>query len=114
MRIIAGEAGGRRLKSIKTNQVRPTLDRVKEAIFNIIINNIYGSRGLDLFAGFGGLGLEAMSRGAEFIEFVEKKYKHIEIIKKNIEICGFTEKTRIHKRDVFDFLEETIGINYDL
>ncbi len=114
VRIIAGKAGGIRLKSIKTAKVRPTLDRVKEAIFNMISQKTYGSKGLDLFAGFGGLGLEAVSRGAEHIDFVEKNYKHVQIIKKNIAICGFAAKTRVNKKDVYDFLKENINKDYDL
>jgi len=114
MRIIAGEAGGIRLKSIKTDKVRPTLDRVKEAIFSMINQKIYGSKGLDLFAGFGGLGLEAVSRGAEHIDFVEKNYKHVQIIKKNIEICDFTAKTRVNNKDVYDFLRGNVNKDYEL
>ncbi|MFW5961766.1 MAG: RsmD family RNA methyltransferase, partial [bacterium] len=71
MRIIAGRAGGLKLKSLKGRDVRPTLDRVKESMFNIIAFYLPGTEVLDLFAGFGSLGIEALSRGAKRADFVE-------------------------------------------
>ncbi len=114
MRIIAGEAGGRRLKSIKTDRVRPTLDRVKEALFNIINFKIYGSTVLDLFAGFGSLGLEAVSRGAKHVDFVEKDKKFTGIIINNINICRFNNRTRVFTTDVFTFLTKNSTHKYDI
>lgn len=114
MRIIAGTAGGRKLKSIRNTGVRPTLDRVKESIFNMLGNSIVNSIVADLFAGFGGLGLEAVSRGADHVIFVEKDYRNIQVIKENIKICKFQDKTDIVKDDVFKFLKRTESAGLDL
>ena len=113
MRIIAGQAGGRKLKSAKGTSTRPTLDRIKESIFNMIVSYIPGAEGLDLFAGFGTLGLEAISRGAKRIDFIEKDYRNIRVIKENIAICNFMDMARVIKKDVFDFLWNT-GQQYNL
>ena len=113
MRIIAGRAGGRKLKSIKGTSTRPTLDRIKESIFSMIISYIPGAAGLDLFAGFGTLGLEAISRGAERIDFIEKDYRNIRVIIENIDRCNFTGMARAIKKDVFKFLSNTSN-KYDL
>lgn len=107
MRIIAGEARGRKLKSIKGTTTRPTIDRVKESLFNILGPYISGMNGLDLFAGFGTLGLEAISRGANSFLFVEKDIRNVSVIKKNIELCGFKDKGQVIKDDVFNFLVKT-------
>ncbi len=107
MRIIAGQAGGRKLKSAKGTSTRPTLDRIKESIFNMIVSYLPGAAGLDLFAGFGTLGLEAISRGAKRIDFVEKDYRNIRVIKENIALCSFKDMARVIKKDVFDFLRNT-------
>lgn len=113
MRIIAGEARGRRLKSIRGTTTRPTLDRVKESIFNMLGPSLYSISVLDLFAGFGGLGLEALSRGAESVIFVEKEYRNVKIIKENIKICGFVDRAQVERKDVFAFLSGAGG-SYDL
>ena len=113
MRIIAGKAKGRRLKSIKGTAVRPTKDRVKEAVFNILAPVVPGCTCLDLFAGFGGLGLEALSRGAVHNTFVESNYKNADIIKENIQLCGFESLTNIKIEDVFVFLKNNSN-KYDL
>ncbi len=113
MRVIAGEAKGRILKSINNKITRPTLDRVKEAIFNILGSAVINGRGLDLFAGFGSLGLEAISRGAEEFIFVENNYRNVKIIKDNIKMCGFEERAQVIKEDVFRFLAG-VEARYDL
>ena len=101
MRIIAGEYKGRKLDFPKNVDVRPTQDRVREALFNVITPQIQGKRVLDLFAGSGSLGIEAMSRGAEKATFVENNLKCIHIIKKNIERVAIEDKTVVLKMDVF-------------
>lgn len=113
MRIIAGKAGGIRLKSIKGKDVRPTLDRVKEAIFNIIAYYIKDAEVLDLFSGFGSLGIEAISRGAAHADFVEVNRKHVNIIKENLKISNLENKASVIKKDVFNYLEECNN-SYDL
>jgi 16S rRNA (guanine966-N2)-methyltransferase len=112
MRIIAGSSGGIRLIVPKTD-LRPTMDRVKAAIFSSLGERIMGARVLDLFAGTGALGIEALSRGAKAATFVESDRRAIEAIKHNLDLTGF--QGRIRQQDVFDFLRhaDAPGI-YDL
>lgn len=100
MRIIAGNAKGRKLMSPSgDHKVRPTADRVKEAVFNIIGPCIKGFIVLDLFAGTGSLGLEALSRGAEFAIFVDKDPESLKVLKKNIGLTGFIDKSEVLSGD---------------
>ena len=105
MRIIAGTAKGRRLFSPgrhKNNlRIRPTSDRARESLFNILGPlPVKGARVLDLFAGTGALGLEALSRGAEQAVLVDNDSGAITLIHKNITICGFSERTSVLRRDL--------------
>lgn len=95
MRIIAGEYKGRRLKAPFDNRIRPTTDKVKEAVFSILTNDIYGSNVLDLFAGTGNLGLEALSRGAEHCWFCDNSRDSIRLLKENIAYCGAEERSTV-------------------
>lgn len=113
MRIITGSEKGRKLMTRKGGNVRPTQDRVREAIFNMLGAAVVDCTGLDLFAGFGGLGLEALSRGADCFTFVEKDRRNCGIIKKNIELCGFTDKAILKCSDVEQYLQST-NQKYDL
>ena len=91
MRVITGSARGRRLITLEGDDiVRPTAERVKEALFSIIQFDIEGRNILDLFAGSGQLGIEALSRGAERVVFVDASRKSIDVINKNLKACGFT------------------------
>lgn len=108
MRIITGIAKGRIIKAPDGLNTRPTSDRVKEALFNIISKKIYGARVLDLFTGTGNLGLEAISRGAEMCTFVEKNNNAYKILASNIEMLGFIFTSELYRGDAFDVLE-TIG-----
>lgn len=108
MRIITGIAKGRIIKAPDGLNTRPTSDRVKESLFNIISKKIYGARVLDLFSGTGNLGLEAISRGAELCTFVESNNSTYKILAFNIESLGFIANTELYKRDAFDVLE-TLG-----
>lgn len=85
MRITGGEFGGRNLKVPKSDAIRPTQDRVREALFNIIQFEIAGADFLDLFAGSGAVGLEALSRGAKSVTFVERERRHLAVLNENIE-----------------------------
>lgn len=104
MRIIAGIARGRKLISPGAkggeNEIRPTSDRAREALFNILGNDVCGARVLDLFAGTGALGLEALSRGADSALFIDKSQSAIGMINKNIQLTGFSDKVTILKRDL--------------
>ena len=93
MRIITGEYKGRRLESPKDNSIRPTTDKVKEAIFSIIAFDLPGAVCVDLFAGTGNLGLEALSRGASRCYFGDKSRESIALVRKNINMCGAQEKS---------------------
>lgn len=97
MRIITGEYRGRKLKTPKGNGIRPTSDKVKESIFNLLMNETYNRTFCDLFAGTGSLGLEALSRGAKRCYFCDNSRESIGIIKENVAHCGAeTESIIIH------------------
>jgi len=99
MRVIAGSAKGRRLKTRKGTLTRPTADRVKESVFNTLAPLLVGCRFLDIFAGNGGIGIEALSRGAKTCVFVEKNAHCAAIIKENLNITGFSGQARVVQRD---------------
>ncbi len=104
MRVIAGTSGGIRLVVPKTD-IRPTMDRVKAAIFSSLGDRVIGARVLDLFAGTGALGIEALSRGAASAMFVESDRAAISSIERNLEKTGLSG--RVRKQDVFDFLSHS-------
>ena len=106
MRVIAGIAKGCKLNSIEDLSTRPTLDRVKEPLFSIIQNHIKNSNVLDLFAGSGALGIEALSRGAKHCTFCDKSYKAIQMVKENIEKTKMQERCTIINKDYKKCLEE--------
>ncbi|MDD7719006.1 MAG: 16S rRNA (guanine(966)-N(2))-methyltransferase RsmD [Eubacteriaceae bacterium] len=95
MRIITGEYRGRRLESPIGYDVRPTTDKVKEAIFNIIMNDIWDATCVDLFAGTGNLGLEALSRGAKKCYFGDNSRESLNLIKANVKMCRAEDKSVI-------------------
>ncbi|MEG0918444.1 MAG: 16S rRNA (guanine(966)-N(2))-methyltransferase RsmD [Anaerovoracaceae bacterium] len=95
MRIIAGDLKGRKLETPLDKKVRPTTDKVKEAMFSILMNNTYDRVFCDLFAGTGNLGLEALSRGAKFCYFGDSSNESIRLLKTNIEHCKVTDNVRI-------------------
>lgn len=100
MRVIGGTLKGRRLASFRGLGVRPTPDPVREALFNILQGEpAAGGRVLDLFAGTGALGIEALSRGAAKAVFVDSSRASVSIIRKNIEICGLAARSRVINRD---------------
>lgn len=94
MRIIGGRLKGRRLTGVK-GQIRPTADRVREAIFNILGPDVNDSLVLDLFAGTGALGIEALSRGARNAVFVEKHTSALQVLRRNLAQCGLNEVSRV-------------------
>lgn len=97
MRIISGSQKGRKLVPISGNRIRPTSDRVKEAIFNILGPSIYNTRILDLFCGTGSLGIEALSRGAKEAFFLDIDTS---TVLKNIELCKMSENTQVFQNDL--------------
>lgn len=106
MRVISGTARGKKLLSQEGLNTRPTLDRVKEALFNIIQFDIVGSKVLDLFSGSGALGIEALSRGAKYAVFCDNNKEAQIIIEKNIENTKQKEKSRIYKSDYLETLDK--------
>lgn len=115
MRIISGKYKGRNLVSFKADHIRPTMDRVKETLFNKWMGYVEQARVLDLFAGTGNLGLEALSRGAAHVTFVEKHAKSVEIIRKNIELLKVNKaEYAVIPKDVFSFIKSYQGEGFDL
>lgn len=104
MRVITGSARGKRLKTLDGTDVRPTSDKVKEAIFSIIQFELGGASVLDLFSGSGQLGIEALSRGASHCVFVDKSRASVNITKENISSCGFENCSRVVNMDSIDYL----------
>src|SRR4029450_2669684 len=105
MRIIAGKYRGRRLKGPPTLATRPTSDRLRETLFNILAPRIEGARFLDLCAGSGAVGIEAMSRGAAHVTFVDRSRKMCGLIKSNLELCGVTDdESEVINSEALDFL----------
>jgi 16S rRNA (guanine966-N2)-methyltransferase len=109
MRVVAGDYRGRKLKSLSGDNTRPTTDKVKESIFNMIGPYLDGGRVLDLFAGSGGLAIEAVSRGADHAVCVDRSYPAIKIIRENIAITKQPEKFSVLKMDVKAALKEFIA-----
>ena len=112
MRVITGSARGRRLKELEGLETRPTTGKVKEALFSVIQFDIEGRRVLDLFAGTGQLGIEALSRGAECAVFVERRRDALQVIRENLEACGMTDKARVVNGDAMSYLKS--GEKFDL
>ena len=115
MRIIAGKAKGKRLKTPKTgSKVRPLTERVRAALFNILVHKIEGARFLDLFAGTGAVGMEALSRGAAYAVFVELDPGFSRLIEENLQQAGLEKQGRVYNKDVVSALsmlsQEQFGI----
>ncbi len=113
LRVIAGEARSIPLMTLDGLDTRPTTDRVKETLFNLLQNDIYGCRFLDLFAGSGQIGIEALSRGAKSACFVEKNKKAAEIITKNLEKTKLIDNSILIKKDVVSALS-VLTDTYDI
>lgn len=114
MRVIAGKHKGRKLKSPETNDVRPTTDKIKGAIFNVLQFNDVDAVVLDLFAGAGGVGIEFLSRGAKKCYFNDKSRKSLKIVKENIELCREIENAEILNMDYMRVLEMMTSKNIKL
>ena len=104
MRVITGTARGRRLKELAGMETRPTTDRVKEGLFNIIQFNIEGRSVLDLFAGTGQLGIEALSRGAARATFVDQRKDAVNLVGENLKLTGLYDRGRVICGDAMAFL----------
>lgn len=113
LRVISGVAKGKRLRSVPGDTTRPITDRVKEALFNIIGRDIEKASFLDLFAGTGSVGIEALSRGAGLARFVDNHPRAIETIRRNLEITNFLHNSQIHTGSVFDLLRHEPDERFD-
>ncbi|MEN6350132.1 MAG: 16S rRNA (guanine(966)-N(2))-methyltransferase RsmD [Syntrophomonas sp.] len=115
MRIIAGRAKGRRLKAPPGLNTRPLTNMIKESLFNVLGAGIEGSSFLDLFAGSGSVGIEALSRNARLVIFVDKGAEAVRTIKDNLNNCGFTEGNEVYRNDVFKAIEilQKRGLKFD-
>lgn len=99
LRVIAGKAKGRKLKSVPGDTTRPVTDMVKEALFNILGGDVIESNWWDLFGGTGAIGIEALSRGAAFIRFSDLNRLPVETIKENLAACGFSKQAEVKRGD---------------
>lgn len=104
MRVITGTARGRKLRDLPGLDTRPTTDKVKESIFNIVQFDVEGRKVLDLFAGTGQLGIEALSRGAEKCVFVDQSREAVKVIEENVKTTGFENQSRVAAGDGVSFL----------
>ena len=104
MRVITGSARGRRLETLEGEDVRPTTDRVKEAVFSIIQFETEGRVFLDLFAGSGQMGIEALSRGADSAYFVDNSKKSVETVKRNLKTTRLEDRAKVFQMDYRSFL----------
>lgn len=104
MRVITGSARGRRLKELEGMETRPTTDRVKEGLFNILQCDIEGRRVLDLFAGTGQLGIECLSRGAAFAVFVDRRDDAARLVRENLALTGLQDRARVVRGDSLEYL----------
>ena len=114
MRVIAGEAKGRKLFSVPGQATRPISDRVKESLFNILGHQVVDALFLDLFAGTGSVGIEALSRGVRLAVFVELSHKAIRVIKRNLEVTGLSDRAEVVRQDVFRYLERPQERRFDI
>jgi 16S rRNA (guanine966-N2)-methyltransferase len=114
MRIIAGEFRGRTLRPPSDRRVRPTADRVREAWFSILGPHLAGARVVDLFAGSGALGLEALSRGAERVDFVEISRSSLAALRANVSTLDAEERVGIHRGDALRFISRLSMRAYDV
>jgi 16S rRNA (guanine(966)-N(2))-methyltransferase RsmD len=104
LRVVSGAAKGRKLKDVPGDSTRPVTDMVKQALFNILGADVDGSAWWDLFGGTGAIGIEALSRGAEFVRFSELDRLAIETIKSNLQTTGFTAQADVRRGDAFTML----------
>jgi 16S rRNA (guanine(966)-N(2))-methyltransferase RsmD len=114
MRVIAGKAKGHRLQMVPGSGTRPITDRAKEALFSILGDWIEGARVLDLFGGTGGVGIEALSRGAAFVHFVDRDRRAVETIQANLRHCKFERQAQVTRGDAFAILAGHHAEPFDL
>ena len=113
MRVITGTARGRRLGELKGQETRPTTDKVKEGVFSALQFDIEGRRVLDLFAGTGQMGIEALSRGAASCTFVDRRSDAVKLVRDNLALCGLSDRAQVLCSDAMSYLS-SLRVKYDL
>ncbi len=113
LRIIRGKAKGRRLQRVPGDTTRPVTDRVKEALFNILGADVFGSHWLDLFAGTGSVGIEALSNGAEFVRFVDLHRQAVRTVSANLKHTGLGGGAEVRQGDAFALLSRPADRRFD-
>ena len=113
LRVIAGKARGRKLRSVPGDATRPITDRTKESLFNILGGDVQGSTWLDLFAGTGSVGIESLSRGADFVRFVDLQRQAIDTVRANLEATGLKAGSEVLRMDAFTLLERAPDRQFD-
>lgn len=114
LRVISGSAKGKRLKTVPGDSTRPITDQVKEALFNILADEVRDIDILDLFGGTGAVGIEALSRGAKSVLFLDTSHQAIKVIKENLEITRFSSMATVLRGDAFGYLQNPSRLGYDL
>lgn len=114
IRVIAGSAKGRRLKMVPGDSTRPVMDRVKEALFSILGRSIVDASILDLFAGTGSVGIEALSRGAAHVTFIDLDRRAIDTVRANLELTRFTDRATVRRADALALVKGAPDRHYDL
>lgn len=113
LRVIGGTAKGRKLKLVPGDTTRPIMDRVKEALFNIIGRDIYNANFLDLFAGTGSVGIEALSRGAQKATFIDMERKAVQIIHENLALTKLSDRAVVRRGDAFKLIAQAPSDAFD-
>lgn len=113
LRIIGGKARGQRIKSVPGDATRPITDRAKESLFNILAPDLPGASLLDLFAGTGSVGIEALSRGASFVRFVDMQRQAIDTVRANLQSTRLTDGAEVLRMDAFSMLEKAPDRQFD-
>ena len=114
LRIISGTLGSRRIKTLRNTNLKPTPEKLREKIFSWLMSDINDARCLDLFAGSGSLGIEAISNGADFCTFVEQNPNLYKNLKENISTLSLEEKTKLHRTRAEDFVRRFKDAPYDI
>ena len=113
MRVTTGRAKGRSLKSVPGDVTRPITDRVKQALFNILADDVKDTAWLDMFGGTGAVGIEALSRGARAVTFIDQDALAVKTIEANLKITGFQDRARVIRQDAFRYVTAYPNAQYD-
>ena len=113
MQVTTGKAKGRKLKAVPGDTTRPITDRVKQALFNILMEDVPDTIWLDLFGGTGAVGIEALSRGAKHVTFVDREKLAVSVIEDNLKLTGLTTQAKVIRQDAFAYLVGHPNLRYD-